>query len=46
MPVGVFRDVQRPTLEELMQSQIETAKQKGAGDLEKLLHAGETWVVG
>ena len=46
VPVGVFRDVQRPTLEDLMQNQIEMAKEKGPGDLEKLLHAGETWVVG
>jgi 2-oxoglutarate ferredoxin oxidoreductase subunit beta len=45
VPVGVFRDVQRPTLEYLMAEQVEKATAKGKGDLGQLLHAGETWVV-
>ena len=45
VPVGVFRAIQRPTLEELMAGQVATAKAKGEGSLEQLLHAGETWVV-
>jgi 2-oxoglutarate ferredoxin oxidoreductase subunit beta len=45
VPVGVFRDVQRPTLENLMAEQVEKATAKGKGSLEGLLHAGETWVV-
>src|SRR5262245_40212210 len=45
VPVGVFRAVQRPSLEVLMAAQIETAKRRGEGDLKALLHSGETWVV-
>ena len=43
-PIGVFRDVERPVYDELLGDQLEraTAKQ-GAGDLDKLLHAGDTW---
>ena len=45
-PIGVFRDVERPVYDELMAEQLATAlEQKGAGDLEALLHAGDTWVV-
>ncbi|MHB8642789.1 MAG: 2-oxoacid:ferredoxin oxidoreductase subunit beta [Gaiellaceae bacterium] len=46
-PIGVFRSVQRPVYDELMAEQLETATAKrGEGELEALLHAGETWVVG
>jgi 2-oxoglutarate ferredoxin oxidoreductase subunit beta len=46
-PVGVFRDVQRPSYDELMTDQLERAKQqRGEGDLHELLHAGDTWDVG
>jgi 2-oxoglutarate ferredoxin oxidoreductase subunit beta len=45
-PVGVFRDVERPVYDELMAGQIATATEKrGAGDLEALLHSGETWTI-
>jgi 2-oxoglutarate ferredoxin oxidoreductase subunit beta len=45
-PIGVFRAVERPVYDELMADQLETAKQKrGEGDLEKLLHAGDTWQI-
>jgi 2-oxoglutarate ferredoxin oxidoreductase subunit beta len=45
-PIGVFRDVVRPVYDELMADQLATAReQKGAGDLDALLHAGDTWVV-
>jgi 2-oxoglutarate ferredoxin oxidoreductase subunit beta len=45
-PVGVFRDVERPVYDELMAGQIEEATEKlGAGDLEALLHSGETWTI-
>jgi 2-oxoglutarate ferredoxin oxidoreductase subunit beta len=44
--IGVFRDVARPVYGELMDRQIEAATEKlGPGDLEKLLHSGDTWVV-
>jgi 2-oxoglutarate ferredoxin oxidoreductase subunit beta len=46
VPVGVFRAVQRPSLDELMAKQVENAKARGKGDLEALLHSGETWVLG
>jgi 2-oxoglutarate/2-oxoacid ferredoxin oxidoreductase subunit beta len=48
-PIGVFRSVQRPVYDELMAEQLVTATataQRGEGELEALLHAGETWVVG
>ena len=45
-PVGVFRDVERSSYDELMADQLERAKQqRGEGDLHDLLHAGDTWDV-
>jgi 2-oxoglutarate ferredoxin oxidoreductase subunit beta len=45
-PIGVFRAVEEPTLETLVNDQLKgiTAK-KGAGNLEALLNAGDTWTV-
>ena len=46
VPVGVFRKVERPTHDSLIDEQIRTATAKsGEGDLAKALVAGETWVV-
>ncbi len=46
VPVGVFRDVQRPVYDELMAEQLDRAvEQKGEGDLEALLYSGDTWVI-
>ena len=46
VPVGVLRDVQRPTHSDLMEAQIEQAIEKsGEGNLAKALFAGETWTV-
>jgi 2-oxoglutarate ferredoxin oxidoreductase subunit beta len=45
VPVGVFRAVERPTLEELMAHQIEQATARGQGSLEALLNEGDTWEV-
>jgi 2-oxoglutarate ferredoxin oxidoreductase subunit beta len=46
VPVGVLRDVARPTHDELMSGQMEAvAAQRGEGDLKKLLESGETWTV-
>jgi 2-oxoglutarate ferredoxin oxidoreductase subunit beta len=42
-PIGVFREVQRPVYDELMAEQLETARAKQEGELESLLHAGDTW---
>ena len=45
-PIGVFRNVEAPTYDELMAGQIEGAiARSGAGDLEALLHSGDTWTV-
>ena len=45
-PVGIFRDIQRDTYEDLMAAQIETAIAKqGPGSLEKLIDSGDTWTV-
>ncbi|HEX9467805.1 MAG TPA: 2-oxoacid:ferredoxin oxidoreductase subunit beta [Acidimicrobiia bacterium] len=45
-PVGVFRDVVRPTYEDEMQQQLVNAvERQGPGDLEKLLGTGATWEV-
>jgi 2-oxoglutarate ferredoxin oxidoreductase subunit beta len=45
-PVGVFRDVDRPTYELEVQRQIVTEVERhGAGDLATLLESGATWDV-
>ena len=45
-PLGVFRDVERPVYDELMQEQLEAAVAKrGEGDLAALLNAGDTWEI-
>ncbi|HEX9234903.1 MAG TPA: 2-oxoacid:ferredoxin oxidoreductase subunit beta [Actinomycetota bacterium] len=44
--IGVFRDVRRPAYGELMEQQVAAATERlGPGDLAKLLHSGDTWVV-
>ncbi len=45
VPVGVFRDVESPTYDELVARQVEEAQSKGTGKLEEILRAGETWEV-
>jgi 2-oxoglutarate ferredoxin oxidoreductase subunit beta len=45
-PIGVFRDVRRPTADELNWEQIRGAKaKKGDSDLKKLLAGGDTWTI-
>lgn len=45
-PIGVLRDVQRPTYDVELNQQIEVARSKrGDGDLNALFNSGETWVV-
>jgi 2-oxoglutarate ferredoxin oxidoreductase subunit beta len=44
-PIGVFRSVQRPVYDELMAEQLDVARQKQEGDLEALLHTGDTWTL-
>jgi 2-oxoglutarate ferredoxin oxidoreductase subunit beta len=44
--IGVFRNTQRPVYGEAVEAQIEQATDRlGRGDLVKLLHSGDTWVV-
>ncbi|HXX60817.1 MAG TPA: 2-oxoacid:ferredoxin oxidoreductase subunit beta [Candidatus Sulfotelmatobacter sp.] len=46
VPVGVFRDVSRPTHDELLTAQIDKAiAQRGEGDLAALLRSGDAWKV-
>jgi 2-oxoglutarate ferredoxin oxidoreductase subunit beta len=46
VPVGVFRDVSRPTHDELLTAQIDKAiAQRGEGDLAALLRSGDAWTV-
>ena len=45
-PIGVFRAVDAPRYEELLNNQIADARrQRGPGDLQKLFNSGETWTV-
>jgi 2-oxoglutarate ferredoxin oxidoreductase subunit beta len=45
-PIGVFREVDRPRYDEMINQQVEEAKQeKGEGDLAQLFRSGETWSV-
>jgi len=45
-PIGVFRKAPRPSYDDLMAEQIETARQRlGDGDLAALLAGGDTWQV-
>jgi 2-oxoglutarate ferredoxin oxidoreductase subunit beta len=45
-PVGIFRQVDRPTYDDLAREQIHTAQHtRGQGDLAALLGSGDTWEV-
>lgn len=45
-PVGVFRAVERPTYEQLAQElEAKAIAKLGQGDLEQLLHSGESWII-
>jgi 2-oxoglutarate ferredoxin oxidoreductase subunit beta len=45
-PVGIFRDVRRETYEDMMAHQIEeSVARQGRGQLHKLIHSGDMWVV-
>ena len=46
VPIGVIRNVQRPTHDELVEAQIsEAVTRQGKGELVDLLGGGETWTV-
>ena len=45
-PIGVFRAVDRPRYDEMINSQVDEARQdRGEGDLSKLFRSGDTWSV-
>lgn len=45
-PIGVFRAIDAPRYDEELNKQLESAREKrGAGDLNALFNAGETWTV-
>jgi 2-oxoglutarate ferredoxin oxidoreductase subunit beta len=44
--IGVFREIERPVYGDAIDQQIRAATERlGRGDLDKLLHSGDTWVV-
>ena len=48
-PMGVFRDVARPSYDQLLNDQIDVAKAKAPGDadaLTSLLRGSDTWTIG
>lgn len=47
VPIGIFRAVERPVLDQDIHAQIAAARAKqGEGTLHDLFHAGDTWQVG
>jgi len=44
-PIGVFRDIKRPSYDSLVQEQITKAQDAGMGDLATLLAGKDTWQV-
>ncbi|HZQ16841.1 MAG TPA: 2-oxoacid:ferredoxin oxidoreductase subunit beta [Gaiellaceae bacterium] len=43
IPLGVFRDVDRPSYDDLLQAQLDAAP--GEGDLQALVASGDTWTI-
>ncbi len=44
-PVGVFRSIQKPSYDALVDDQLQKATKKTPADLEKLIHGSSTWTV-
>ncbi len=44
-PVGIFRCIEEPTYESMMEEQIHSASEAGQTDIEKLIAGPETWEV-
>jgi 2-oxoglutarate/2-oxoacid ferredoxin oxidoreductase subunit beta len=46
VPLGVFRALEEPVYDDLMNEQLDSARDaKGEGELHALLHSGDTWTV-
>ena len=43
MPVGVFRNIERPPYEAMLDAQVVAAQSKGEPSIADLLHSGDTW---
>ncbi|GAA4104641.1 hypothetical protein GCM10022248_93260 [Nonomuraea soli] len=44
VPIGIFRQVDRPAYDTLINEQVDAAvAEKGPGDLAALLQGGDTW---
>src|SRR5256886_11468694 len=44
-PIGVFRDVERPVYDDLMDDQLRAASEQKEGELGALLAGGDTWTI-
>jgi 2-oxoglutarate ferredoxin oxidoreductase subunit beta len=44
-PIGIFRAVERPVYDDLMEGQLAKAREQKAGELAGLLGAGDTWTI-
>ena len=46
VPIGVFRSIDRPSYDQLLNEQVQAATaDKGAGSIADLLHGGDTWTI-
>lgn len=45
VPFGVFRDIQRPTYDDLLNGQVEAAKKAKKAELKNLIYGRDTWTV-
>jgi len=46
LPVGVLRAIEKPCYEDMLQQQVDDAiATRGPGDLDALLHSGDTWTI-
>jgi len=44
-PIGIFRDIERPVYDQLMDDQLQAAREQKEGELAALLAAGDTWTI-
>jgi len=44
-PIGIFRDIERPVYDQLMDDQLQAAREQKEGELGALLTTGDTWTI-
>jgi 2-oxoglutarate ferredoxin oxidoreductase subunit beta len=44
-PIGIFRDIERPVYDQLMDDQLQAARDQKEGELGALLATGDTWTI-